>query len=654
VSDSFEKLRGEFLAETGDTLAQLQRDLNRFAESEPKPELVDRVFRTIHSLKGVAGMFGLDEISSVAHALENVFEGMREGTVRLDPEWIELLFRGNEILHALLDAANDLAAAPTDAPGFCAEVDARVREGATGVPEAEPDAALRAQIDRLSLGDREALRAAARAGLTIAVVDKTLSPDTFDEELNALTERVRSWGTVHGLLASESPAEEGRVRLFSSSERDFFSLLKAVRPVGGDATSVTESPALTSQPDESGETEAAASAETFRVPVGRIDRLLEELSDLLQSKLKVDRAALELMDGVSDRVGRTAFLQALRSMDRKVGALRDEILRVRMVTLDGLFQKLERSFREACRVTGKSGRWITVGENVEIDKHVVERMTEALVHLVRNAVDHGLETPEARAARGKPPIGTVQVLARSEGGFAVIEIADDGAGLDFDAIERRARARGLLTSAPTQSELLDVIFRPGFTVREQVTTVSGRGVGLDVVRQATLDLGGLLEVRPETVGTRFRLRIPTTLAITQALHVGVADESFFVPLDAVRRVIEIEPGRIETLGSCAWITDGDKSLPIGDLGELLRRPASRDRVGRRPAVVVGTADGTFVLLVDWLGARQEIVVRPLSELVPRVPAVSGSTQLGDGRTVLILDPSALARRFGAPRNEVAR
>jgi two-component system chemotaxis sensor kinase CheA len=395
------------------------------------------------------------------------------------------------------------------------------------------------------------------------------------------------------------------------------------------------------------------SAASLRVPVERVDRLLSELGELIQAKMGLDNSALEILAASRDRMRKTTFQQALRNLDRKIRILQDEILRVRMVPLDATFQMLERALREICRSTGKEARLVTTGAPVNLDKQVVEALTEPLVHLVRNAVDHGLDDTETRIQRGKPRVGTVKIDARPEGGYTVLEVSDDGSGLDLERIQQKARRMGLFREgeSPTRAELLDVIFQPGFTVRDEATSVSGRGFGLDVVRAAVAGLGGLLNVDTRPGSTVFRLRVPTTLAITRALLVEAGGQPFFIPLASIDRVRPIHPREIERVGDEEVLVLEKRAVPVCNLAELLGLPGVDQLQGPPPAVFLGLAERRLVVLVDRLGGQQEIVVRGLGSLLPAVPGISGATTRGDGRTVLILDPAAileLAARVKAP------
>jgi two-component system chemotaxis sensor kinase CheA len=314
-----------------------------------------------------------------------------------------------------------------------------------------------------------------------------------------------------------------------------------------------------------------------------------------------------------------------------------------MISLNPLLHRLERVFHGACRESGKKGRFEILGGGVELDRSIVQSVTEPLVHLVRNAVDHGLEEPEERVRLGKESLGTVSVRARPEGAHTLLEVADDGRGIDLDRVLARALVLGLVSPdvTPTRAEVLDLIFRPGLTVREAAGSLSGRGVGLDAVREAVAALGGLVEVDTGTGGTCFRLRLPTAVTLAQGMEVRAGDDTFILPLAAVVRVVKLGPRDVENKnGSPVSRLDG-QVIPVRDLGELLGLPPVGLRARSTPAVLVGLADRRALVLVGGLGRRRDIVMKPLGGFLPELPGISGCSEAADGRTLLVLDPRAM-------------
>jgi two-component system chemotaxis sensor kinase CheA len=655
VSDAIERLKAEFLSETEDTLAHLQRDLNALGDPEaaaaPPPDVVDRVFRTTHSLKGVAGMFGLDAMSSVAHAMENILDGLRERRLTLDRALLDLLHRGHEALHGLLAAATgDDAAARATGQAVIDDVSAALRPPAG--PDGEGGSVIERVLARVSAEEAAGIRRAAAAGRVVAVLEIDLPEDGFEVPLRELFTAIRGWGTVHATVAAgRDPARRTfRASAVASGDQDAFALIRSVTPLGArvlleDVPAAAAAPAAEPGlrvPEAAPAAPPAARADAFlRVPLERVDRLVAELAEVVQAKGRLEEAVARVLEG-SDRTRATLVRQAMRGLDRRLRLLRDGALGIRTVRLEPLFGKLERVFREACRHAGKDARFVAEGAATELDKSAAEALSEPLVHLVRNAVDHGLETSARRVAAGKDRRGTVRVCAATEGNAAVLEVSDDGAGVDFERVLAKARRLGLVgeTEAAPRAKLLDALFHPGLTVKDEPTGLSGRGVGLDVVRDSLARIGGLLEIDTGPQGTTFRLRVPTSLAVLTALEVEAGGQSYYVPLPNVVRALDVDPARVRQVRGEEMVDlDGEPVVAR----EIAARPGPRGASGRlrRPAVLLAVADRRALLWVDRLGRQRDVTVRSLGELLPCVPGVAGCAETADGRTVLVLDPSSL-------------
>jgi two-component system chemotaxis sensor kinase CheA len=656
VSDSLDRLRDEFLAETEDTLAELQKDLRSLEAAgdtgDLPADLVDRVFRTLHSLKGVAAMFGLDAMSAAAHALESLLEGLRQKRFRLDAELLALLFRGQADLHAMHAAARvagsgtpahveELAAAVAQALRRRAPAADVFEETLRGLPESEMRAVARARRERE----------------TVALVEWSLSESGFEAQFREMLAAVRRWGVAIGTVTTvhESPPGTVLARMVVAGGAELFALIREVTPLGAHVITPADVP-ITPEPaapedhapspaepdgaaharDEAARREAAS----LRVPVERIEHLLVELGELAQTTTHLEESIeRSVAAGGRARMERAAIRQSLRAMDRRIRSLHDGVLGVRKIPLRGLFDRLERIFRDACVRSGKDARFIARGGDTELDKSLAESLAEPLIHLVRNAVDHGIEDPPARVAAGKSARGTVRVEARAEGDRLVVELADDGGGVDHERVLARAKALGWIGSDedPSIDERLALIFRPGLSVKDHATSLSGRGVGLDVVREKVARLGGVLDLETGPAGTVFRLRLAPSLAVVTALEVEAAGECYFLPLTNVARVVEIAS---EEAGAAAHSVEVDgRSVPVRDLIAGASVAASRRRA--RPAILLALADRRALVLVDRVGRRRELVVRPLGDLVGPIRGIAGCAETSDGRSVLVLDPAAL-------------
>jgi two-component system chemotaxis sensor kinase CheA len=337
-------------------------------------------------------------------------------------------------------------------------------------------------------------------------------------------------------------------------------------------------------------------------------------------------------------------------MERQLRDLRERIMRIRLVPVGEVFRRMPFVVRDLARDSGKRVQLEIAGQGTEIDKFLIERMMDPILHLVRNAVGHGIETVDRRVAAGKPPDGTIRLAASTIGESVIIEIAVDGAGIDLAAVAQRAPAKGIRTDegAVDSRVLLDIICASGFSTRDEADRISGRGVGMDVVRGTVQELGGTLEVDTEPGrGTTFTITLPLTLAVIDAIIAQIGDQTFAVPQSAIQEIIEVDPGSLRSLEQNELLTYRGRALPIVRLGRLFHiSAAARPRLH---AIVVGTGLSAVGLLVDRVAGHREIVVKTIADPLIRVDGVSGATELGDGRLVLILDVAALSQGVRARR-----
>ncbi len=657
MSDSLDRLRAEFLAETEDTLSDLQKDLRSLEAASDRDslprDLLDRVFRTTHSLKGVAAMFGLDAMSSVAHSLESILDALRQKRLALDEELLELLFRGQAALHALLGTATtDDTAARSQSQEIIEHI-ARTLRGRLSRGDVFQQTLLRLRED-----EARAVASALDRGQTVALVEWETAADGFELRAHELLAAVRRWGIPLGTVTDAIDGADGKfvARTIAAGTGEIFGLIREVAPWGalvrmpldGTMPVPSRAPATTTVSGETSPPRADRAGSpargelvSIRVPIERIERLLLELGELAQTTTNLEETIGRSAAGDGrGRTERAIIRQVLRAMDRRIRSLHEGVLGVRKVALRGLFDRLERVFRDACRQSGKDARFLARGGETELDRSLVEALAEPLIHLVRNAVDHGLEEAATRNAAGKPERGTVRVEARAEGDRVVLELADDGKGVDHEGVLARARDLGFVAADedPSVDERVALIFRAGLSVKDHATSLSGRGVGLDVVRESVVRFGGVLDVETGRSGTVFRLRLPRTLAGVAALEVETGGERYFIPLPNVARVLEIATGDSRAAAATALEVDG-RTVEVRELVPDTAPAATRRRA--RPAILLAVADRRVLLLVDRVGRRRDIVVRRLGDLLGSIHGIAGCAETADGRSVLVLDPAAL-------------
>ncbi|HLU69067.1 MAG TPA: response regulator [Kofleriaceae bacterium] len=605
-----------FFAEVNERLEDLSVKLVEIESRPDDPELVRDVFRDLHTLKGSSAMVGLRPMNDLAHAAEDLVGQVRDGERRADRAVIDALLAALDELREIASRAGrreptsvraDLVRRLRDPSG--ASAPAPSPAGPAAPAPADPDPAAAA-----------AAPPAAAARQTIRV-----DFDKLDHLLNLVGELVLGRDSLRASIGSLA-ALGGEL----SSDRQLarrIEILAGMQPARGAAGARLAARAA-ARPG------AAAAMAELREELGRVERVLADISHEL--------------DHSSGR------------LDSVSGELREAVMRLRMVPVGGVLRKHHRTVRDLANALGKRARVVLSGEDTELDKLLVEALDEPLLHLVRNAVDHGLEPPDERARAGKPPEGTVQIRAHQRGNQVVIEVADDGRGIAPDAIRRKARERQLASedelAAMDDEEVLELIFRPGFSTAATVSDVSGRGVGMDVVKQTIVNrLKGTIDIRSQVgAGSTFTLSLPLTLAITQVLLARAGGEVLAVPLDAVVRTLTCAAQQIQLVQDREVLTVRDRQVPLIRLAEVLE--LSSEPAGAGEAFVILTEQGgdTYGLVCEGLLGKKEIVIKSLGGLLRGVPCAAGATLLGD-RCALILDVAAVVaralsrRRAGAGR-----
>jgi len=624
-----------FRQEAQDLLEQIEQGLLDMASRPGDRGLIDAVFRGLHTLKGSGAMFGFDALADFTHHCEGAFDRVRKGEVAATPALISAVLAAQDHMRAL---AEGRPAPAHEGEALLADLH-RAVEGANGSPAAAaPAPALTTWKIKFSL-PADALVNGCRPlplldelrGLGECHVVALTDQAPLLESL-VPTECHLAWEVTLTTDQPKSAIEDVFIFVIDDMTLEIEALSGSEEsddqpPVRADAG--TQSVPETGT-DAQADTRAARGSDTVRVPAERIDELMDRVGELViaQSRLKQVAAASE-----------EAQLRAVaEEIERLSGELRDTMMAVRMVPVAQLFGRFRRLIHDLARETGKSIDFVTEGEMTELDKTVIERLADPLVHLIRNAADHGLEAPEARLAAGKPASGTVLLAARQSGAEVIITITDDGRGVDRDRVRAKAEDAGLLApdAVVSDDELLQFIFHPGFSTAQSVTNLSGRGVGMDVVKRTIEGLRGSIKMtsRPGE-GSEIALRIPLTLAIIDGLLVRVGDGRYVIPLSEVEECVEFAPEQDMRSTGRSFITLRDKLIPFIRLRELFETRSSPDLFQK--VVIVSAAEGRIGLSVDQIIGDHQTVIRSLSKLHADVETFSGATILGDGSVALILD-----------------
>lgn len=631
--------RAGFMDEALDTLRQLEQGLLRMEQDPGDGEAVHEAFRAAHTLKGAAGMFGLDALVRETHTLEGILDALRDGSQALTDATMVTLLQGGDTLAALVAALVAAPHTPQETPrpstGTCTGCwQISLRMG--------PDA-LRNGLDPLSF-----IRYLDTLGTVRAV-------HTQDSRLPTLQALDPEGCWLDFDITLESPATRAVIEDVFDFLRDDCTLTVQDTPPAKDPPTPTPAPALAvpvlaaTQPAETS-TAAAPPASAprptdevrfIRVRADKLDRLVDLIGELVIAGSGATSAARDSRA--------PACIEASQRVHALVQSARDGALALRMVPIGQTFSRFQRVVRDISRGLGKEVTLQIRGGDTELDRIMVDAIADPLMHLVRNSLDHGLETPAERTARHKPTGGLLRLEARQEAGSVVIEVSDDGRGLDRGRILAKAMSRGLVAPGTTldDAQVHELLFAPGFSTAEQVTDLSGRGVGMDVVRRQVESLRGQILLRSTPgEGTLVQIRLPLTLAIIDGFLTRVADVGYVLPLDIVTECIETPASLGTRLQSGPPAASGcldlrGQVLPYLDLRVCFG--LGGERPGRQSLIVVRSGIGHIGLLVDRLLGEHQTVIKPLGPLFRHLPCIAGSTILGNGEVALILDVPALAR-----------
>ena len=636
----------DYYAEADEHLVSLRRMLLALETAiggDAPPAVLEELFRRFHSLKGISAMVELREAELLAHHMESVLRALRQQSLTLTSDGFETLVEGVNVLEEVIAARR----AGTAMPSIDRHIDALAALG-------------RQAGDTGGSASPAAAGAGAAAGAPYRKVWRvTFVPSPALVERGVKVDTVRARLSEVGQVLSVAPRvlEGGRISFEFQIQLDDERLLEEWRDDGVTYELIPAAPDETRAPVPS---EAAGAdrqrlrvaeqvpdsrvaANLVRVDLARLDELMRLVGDLVVTRARLDDTLQRIEKRVPSHEWRALQEHSAR-LERHLRDLREGVMRVRLVPVGEIFRRMPFVVRDLARDLDKRVRLELAGQSTEIDKFLIERMMDPVLHLVRNGISHGIETPEQRLAAGKPLEGRIRLAASTAGESVVIEIADDGAGIDVADVTDRARRAGLIAAAdmPDSRMLLDILCASGFSTRDEADRASGRGVGLAVVRTAVQDLGGTLAVDSERGrGTTFTITLPLTLAITDAIIAHVGDQIYAVPQTTVRELIEVDATALRAIEGNELIVHRGATLPVVRLGRLFG--VSGAPLSRLHAIVVGSGASAVGLLVDRIAGQQEIVVKTIVDPLIHVEGVSGATELGDGRLVLILDVVALSR-----------
>ena len=711
---SLDDLKQTFFDECDEALQQIEAGLTDIRAGQHSDETVNAVFRGVHSVKGGAGIFGFEALVEFAHVFETVLDGIRRGSLAATPEVLDVLLSASDVLSDLTQMSRSGEAI---AAGFGEECRAALEQiidaDKAGAGEAkDDDSAAAADFEGLDFvpvranlddtadaadGQRsyaitfrpkpEMLKKANEPLYILRELRKLGELDlvTHSELLPPLSELEPDhpylwWtGTLRTTAAREqvdevfefvvgdcdleivdttatpeppaeeiaTPVEEPPVpsTVVAAPPTAFAPLPKAAPP----ATTTTAEPASASRPAA-----AKPGATTTRIELERIDRVVNLVGELVIAQAMLGQIVQDLPESAAARLS-----QILDEVVHHTRELKDSVMSMRAQPVSAVFQRMPRLVRELAAKTAKKVRLEMAGETTEVDRSIIERLSDPLTHIIRNAVDHGIESPADRLAAGKGEEGTIRLAAEHRGGRIVIEISDDGAGINSERVLKKARERGLigLDASPSEDEINNLIMLPGFSTAETISDISGRGVGMDVVRSNIQEIGGRISLKSERGrGMTIQLALPLTLAVMDGMVIKVGQQTYVMPLSAIVECLRPTRSDINNLiGTRGMLRLRGELVPLAYLGDLLEIESNAVTSGESVVIITDAGDGTrFGLVVDELCGHQQVVIKSIEESYGPVPGIAAATILGNGRVAFILDIEKLSDIAATPLVNVAK
>lgn len=657
MSMDLQRFHATFFEESREGLDAMEAGLLALESGQQDAEIINSVFRAAHSIKGGAGTFGFDAIAGLTHVLETLLDELRAGKRALEGNAVDAMLSSVDVLRALLREAEH--GQPAD-PAAVAAVKARLESVLSGQAPAAAAPAAASQVDdtpeawQIGFAPAPSLFMSGNDPLRIIRELEHLGSLQVAARMDRLPgfaqldplEAHLAWDL--GLVGKvpRSKIEDTFAWVLDDCELD----IRPAAPPSLATQAPAAAPVAAAAPAAAAPTASAGASQeaetSIRVSVDKVDALINLVGELV-----ITQAMLKQVSHALDPVHAESLFAGLDLLERNTRDLQEAVIGVRMLPVDAVFRRFPRLVRDLSGRLGKHVRLRTIGEGTELDKGLIEKIADPLVHLVRNSIDHGLEMPDVRRDAGKDETGTITLAASHQGGHIVIEVSDDGRGLNREKILAKAHERGLaVPDNPTDSQVWDLIFQPGFSTADAVTDLSGRGVGMDVVRRNIQALGGEVQIESGLgTGTRTLIRLPLTLAILDGMTVAVAGETLILPLAYVLEALQPQPDDIRSMaGEGRVLRVRGEYLPILSLSEYYgygqRAPGSES------LVVVVEGDGQKIALeVDELVGQQQVVVKNIENNYRRIGGVSGATILGDGRVALIVDIGGLVRSLRVPQ-----
>lgn len=639
-----------YLVETQELLEGLTQDLMEMENQPENLDLINQIFRGFHTIKGTSSFMGFSNIADITHHAEDILNKIRRSEMSINFEIVDVLLEVQDWINKLLDKILQGDDSPSDYSATIEKIN-RIKSGTT-IKSAEKNnddinsaEKIENEEEINTKGSLESVLSNPEIGkghgdfsedeyklidAAFAEVNENFHKETQSQSSSAQEESIEN--------KKEIPPEEPK----TSPNEGVTPKLEKASPTTDNNSSKSASPPIASEQKEINPRKPSLSNETIRIDISRVESLMDLSGELVLGRNRLQQLTerLENQFGGKDLI--REVIENTSQIDFVTSEIQSAIMRMRMVPIAKLYQKAPRIVRDLSKEFGKKIKLVLKGEDTEIDRGIIEELNDPLVHMIRNSCDHGIEEMETRSKIGKPPEGTITLDADHEGNNIVLRISDDGKGMDPEKLKEKAIEKGVITpeqaSQMGAKEAFQLIFAAGFSTAKKVSAVSGRGVGMDVVRTNIQKLKGMVDIESQLgKGTTFVIKLPLTLAIIQGLLVKVEKETFAIPLSSVIEVISIEDGSISTVNGQEVIRFRDEVLPIITLSQSLNLGYPKKSNLDQYVVSVGIGAHRLGLIVDELLGQQEIVIKSLGDYLGSIKGVAGSTILGDGRVIMIVD-----------------
>ncbi|MCG0274566.1 MAG: chemotaxis protein CheA [Thermosediminibacteraceae bacterium] len=645
-----------FLEEATEHIENLNNNLLAL-EKNPSQEIIEEIFRSAHTLKGMAGTMGFNKISELTHEMENLLHAIRSGDFQVTEALIDVLFECVDLLQEMIKKISSEGSEGETDINLIVDKLHKILSGESSCNETYK-VTYTEKEEIFNEFEQRIIEEAAKKNLKIWQVRVELQDNCLLKSARAFLvfKNLENFGEIVKTIPHVQDIEDEKFEkefyvyiITSKSEKELLNAVYSVSEiksvnvkevkVNKVEKAIEEKEKTFVKQTQNDKNKVKTPAKTLRVDIERLDNLMNLVSELIIIKTR-----LEEQDKLTEHAQKRR--ESLEYLARITSSLHDAVMKVRMVPIENVFNRFPRVVRDLSRELKKEVNLIIEGAETELDRTIIDEIGDPLIHLVRNALDHGIETPEERVKKGKSKEGTLKLKAFHDGNNVVIEVSDDGRGVDLEKVLEKAQRMNLVdTSAGKklkENEILNFLFESGFSTRDKVTDISGRGVGLDVVKTKIESLGGSVEIRTKKdEGTTFLIRLPLTLAIIQALMVELGREKYAIPLSSIKEIVIIQTSELKKVQNNEVILLRGNVVPILRLHEILDIPNESPKDETLTVVIVKKGDKEVGLIVDTLLGEQEIVIKSLGNFLKNIKFIAGATILGDGQVALILDINTL-------------